>query len=94
MEIFKFYIFRSCIKKPIRNKFYLYSKSGKILDHVLDISNLIKTLNEYDKLKNLILTEDQVNLLNFTSKEYLCSNKPEVHGTLNFNNNTELTKEK
>lgn len=54
---------------------------------------MIKTLNEYGKLKNLILNEDQVSIFNFTSKQYLSPNQIKDDLVLN-GANIGLTKEK
>jgi hypothetical protein len=68
-EIAKHFFFPCCKDKKIRHKFKLYKKSEMVLDEVLDMSYIVQKLDEFDKLKSLILTNEQVALFNFISKD-------------------------
>lgn len=81
-DIIKYYVFRCCIKKPLRNKFSLYKKCKNVLDRFLDISFIIKKLDEFEKFKTLILNDEQVKVFNYVSKDHCSLNKNLLHHSL------------
>lgn len=62
--IMKFDIFRS--KKPLRNM--VIEKAEKTYKEDLDVVNVVTKLHDLDKLKILLLDEDQLVIFNFLSK--------------------------
>jgi hypothetical protein len=56
----------------LKQKNDLYEKSVGILDDYLDISYIIQKLEEFEKLKLICLTDEQLALFNLTAKDF-CS---------------------
>ena len=75
-DILLLYTCRCCARTKAKKMFRLLQKSEPILDELLDIRIFVRKLDELDKLKMVLLSEKQVALFNFISKE-MCSLDPE-----------------
>lgn len=75
------YICKFRLSNSLKYKKELYNKIKVVLNELLDISSLIKKLDEFKKLKNLILNEDQVILFNFLSKDHINSKTEKIRYT-------------
>jgi hypothetical protein len=71
-EMFLLIFCENCLKYELKQKSDLYNKSIKILDDYLDISYIIQKLEEFEKLKLVVLTNEQLALFNFSAKDF-CS---------------------
>lgn len=72
IEIIKFIFCKKCLKGNLKSKFILYSKSHNDLDELLDISIIIKKLDEFEKLKLILLNHEQIAMFQFLAKQ-LCT---------------------
>ena len=50
-----------------------------MIDEFFDISFIISKLDEFDKLKMVILNDQQLTLFNFISKETICQNNNKLN---------------
>ena len=75
-DVLFLYTCRCCARTKARKMFRLLQKSEPILDELLDIRVFVRKLDELDKLKMVLLSEKQLALFNFISKE-MCSLDPE-----------------
>jgi hypothetical protein len=73
-EIIEHLFLYRCRSKIVKNKFNLYYQSLTILDWALDLSRIIEKLEEFEKLKLVILSSEQIALFNFMSKDTISLN--------------------
>lgn len=61
----------SCIKEKSRLKWNLYDKTKSQLIERLDVSNLLLKIQEFTKLKEIILTNEQMIIFNYITKDQI-----------------------
>jgi hypothetical protein len=66
-----------CTKGRTRLKYDLYDKAMDILENYLDISNIVNRFEEYEKLKLVLLSDEQFSMFQFIKKDF-CSLKEKV----------------
>lgn len=66
-----FILCESCQSIDIKNKKKLYKKSKFAINQFLDISFIIKKLEEFEKLKIVLLNPEQIALFDFISREII-----------------------
>jgi hypothetical protein len=69
LELLKMYICNCCSSQELKDKKLLYKKSLDCLDDYLDISYIISKLEEFEKLKLLLLSQEQLAVFNFIAKD-------------------------
>jgi hypothetical protein len=62
----------SCVRSRTRLKYHLYDKAQDILLNYLDISNIVHRFEEFEKLKLVMLNEEQLAMFHFIAKDF-CS---------------------
>jgi hypothetical protein len=80
------------LSDSLKEKKDLYEKSKVALDEYLDISFIIQKLEEFEKLKLLLLSIDQLAVFNFISKDFCSMNKNKLEESI-INRYKELNKD-
>jgi hypothetical protein len=74
-EIIKaFFCFSCCRSQNLKEKIQLYNKSKNIITNFMDITYIMKKIEEFEKLKIVIFNSEQLALFNFISKEFISLN--------------------
>jgi uncharacterized protein with PhoU and TrkA domain len=75
MEFFKMILFPCCIKGPkLKKKVKLYRLAMEKMQKKFEITYVMKRLEEVEKLKSIIIPENQISLFESAAKE-ICSLK-------------------
>ena len=96
-----------CLRGKIKLKYSLYQKASEYLMKYIDIFSLIKMVDDMQKLKSVLLTNQQLALFNYISKptiklsdnakkekpENYINNLEQLNSIANFNNNVEIIQE-
>jgi len=84
-------LFPFCLPHKIKNKYKLYQKGSEYLMKYINIFNLVRMLDEVQKLKSILLNNQQLALFNYISKPTICladeeSENPIIHLKNSFDN--------
>jgi hypothetical protein len=71
-EIIGLYLCRCCIGRKLRAKYTLYEKSANALNMILDVGYITSKIEEIERLKLVLLSEEQLAMFSFLPK-YMCS---------------------
>ena len=78
-EIISAFILCSCCRSNyVRNKRKLYDKGFETFEDFLDFTFIIKKIDEFDKLKLILLQKHQIALFNFITKELISLNEEKM----------------
>ena len=86
-------ICRCFVGKNLGHKISLFKKSEIILDEILDVGNIVHKLEEFDKLKMILLNKEQIALFNFIAKDIVSLNFSKMKAN-KINEMKEFTKDK
>ncbi|KAL4481693.1 hypothetical protein ABPG74_007782 [Tetrahymena malaccensis] len=89
-SLFEYFISQFFRYGKFKNINKLYCNNLEKLNQKLDVSNLLNKIFEIEKLKTILLDEDQLNLFQFLPKPQICysfNNKEEIQFHNNNNNN-------
>lgn len=70
-EIIKYLICRKWMNKKLKSKYYLYKKSKANLYVCLDMTEIIHKLDEFEKLKLVLLNHEKLQCFNLVRKIYV-----------------------
>lgn len=72
---FFYFIFESLLKEGFSQKFNLLKISKNKILYRLDIHEILNKFQEIEKIKNLLFSQDQLNLLNFSPKQTILTDE-------------------
>ena len=81
-----------CPKRKFKSeKTILFENTKEFLESDLDLTNIIKRLHDLEKLKNLLLNDEQLIIFDYCPKPIVVNDLSEINNDKNRDNNKELS---